>query len=276
MNIDNFDSGPGIEDVVREELRRLLPSRYGVRAGVVNDSTGRTSGDCDVLLLNEAWFPSIKAGATADSRRFHFPIEAVYGVIEVKQSLNAAALDSAMEKLISVSRLQRAAAPELLVENREVRLEEHHAMQPLFTAVLATDLSAGEDLETLVHRFIAINGQVGRREVVTALCVLGYGFVAWSIRPEEGTPQLAYFRGDEETKHLSPVLLRTCPDASESAFYELLTLTLGYISQMVLPADDVAVKYGASQLIRTPEARNWDMHPDGCNCWDTDSDGEAT
>src|SRR5688500_10493096 len=47
MNIDNYDSGPGVEDIVREELRKLLPTRYAVRAGVVNDRLGRTAGDVD-------------------------------------------------------------------------------------------------------------------------------------------------------------------------------------------------------------------------------------
>jgi len=268
MNIDNFDSGPGIEDVVREELRLLLPSRYGIRSGVVNDSTGLTAGDFDVLLLNETWFPSIKAGATTGSRRFHFPVEAVYGVMEVKQSLNATALDKAMEKLVSVSRLQRDPAPELLVENRVTHVEGDQPMQPLFTAVLATDLGPDEDLEELVHRFVAINGQVQRREVVTALCVLGHGFASWSIRTEDGPPRLAFFGGDEVTEHLRPTFLRTSPDATDSAFYELFTLTLGYLSTMVLPVDEIAVKYGAPQQVRTPVGRNWDMHPDGCTCWD--------
>jgi hypothetical protein len=45
MNIDNYDSGPGIEDILREELRSLLPGRYSVRSGVINDRQGRTAGD---------------------------------------------------------------------------------------------------------------------------------------------------------------------------------------------------------------------------------------
>ncbi|MCR6688114.1 DUF6602 domain-containing protein [Cellulomonas sp.] len=269
MNIDNFDSGLGVEDIVREQLRLLFPSRYGVRSGVVNDSEGRTVGECDVLLLNESWFPSIKAGATAESRRLHFPVEATYGVIEVKQSLDAAALDAAMAKLVTVSRLRREAAPKLLVENRDAHLIGDHNMQPIFKAVIATDLRPGEDFEDLVHRFVALNGQVRRREVITALCVLGHGFASWSIASEDGPPQLAYFDGVEETEHLRPVLLHTGPDATDSALYELFTLALGYMSSMVLPIDDVAVKYGAPQRVQHPTTATWDLHPDGCTCWDT-------
>lgn len=34
--IDNFDSGPGIEDIFREEFSQILPKRYAVKAGVLD------------------------------------------------------------------------------------------------------------------------------------------------------------------------------------------------------------------------------------------------
>ena len=37
FNIDNYDSGVGLEDLMRQELSSLLPTRYCVDAGVVND-----------------------------------------------------------------------------------------------------------------------------------------------------------------------------------------------------------------------------------------------
>lgn len=77
FNIDNYDSGAAIEDLVRRELRRLLPARYEVAAGVLNDATGATVGDCDVLICNRIWAPVIKLGATEESRRVHFPVESI-------------------------------------------------------------------------------------------------------------------------------------------------------------------------------------------------------
>ena len=73
FNVNNFDSGPGLEDLVRHELSNLLPDRYSVNAGVVNDSEGRTAGDCDIVIRDRIWTPAIKLGATPTSRRFHFP-----------------------------------------------------------------------------------------------------------------------------------------------------------------------------------------------------------
>ena len=73
MNIDNFDSGPGVEDIIRGELNLLLPTRYSVRAGVINDRKGHTGGDFDVIIFSDLWFPVVKAGATPESRRVHLP-----------------------------------------------------------------------------------------------------------------------------------------------------------------------------------------------------------
>ena len=55
FNIDNYDSGPGVEDVVRQELSRLLPCRYCVDAGVVNDKEGKTAGDFEIVVRDHTW-----------------------------------------------------------------------------------------------------------------------------------------------------------------------------------------------------------------------------
>ena len=111
FNIQNFDSGAGVEDVVREELGNLLPKRYSVDPGVVDDRDGQTAGDCDVLIRDPLWSPVIKLGATARSRRRHFPIEGVYAAAEIKQTLGWDALEKAMEKMVKLSRLNRSENP---------------------------------------------------------------------------------------------------------------------------------------------------------------------
>ena len=123
FNIDNYDSGPGLEDFIRRELSQLLPGRYSVHAGVVNDQDGRTSGDHEVLIGNRFWAPAVKLGATPDSRRFHYPIESIYSAIEVKQTIGYRELDQAMEKLVKLSRLNRPDNPYgHITENQHIRL----------------------------------------------------------------------------------------------------------------------------------------------------------
>ena len=73
FNIQNYDSGPGLEDIVRQELSKLLPDRYAIDPGIVNDRNGKTAGEADVLIRNNTWAPVVKLGATPHSRRFHFP-----------------------------------------------------------------------------------------------------------------------------------------------------------------------------------------------------------
>lgn len=259
MNIDNFDSGPGLEDMVREELARILPTRYAVRSGVVSDSAGRTAGDCDVILFNETWFPAIKAGAADASRRWHYPIEGVYGVIEVKQCLTAASLDAAMKKLIVTSRLDAVGGDSrLLVENRPA-YDFVRPSPPVFSAILAAGIGDDQDLDDLVHRFVAINGQVPRSDVVNALCVLGAGFVTWGYQVDgEALPRTAYFLEEDMVKDIFPLFLQG-PD--NSYFYEFATLLLQYLHQRVLDAESVAVAYGAAQKARRPLADQWNLHP---------------
>ena len=68
FNINNFDSGLGVEDIVREELANLLPQRYRVDAGIVNDRSGQTAGDCDLAIRDNIWSSVIKLGATDQCR----------------------------------------------------------------------------------------------------------------------------------------------------------------------------------------------------------------
>jgi hypothetical protein len=258
MNIDNFDSGPGVEDIFREELSRILPTRYSVRSGVVSDSTGNTAGDCDVVVFNDIWFPSIKAGATEGSRRWHYPIEGTYGVLEIKQSLSAASLDDAMAKLVACSRLEANRTHDRIVENRGVYLNEDSP--PMFTAIVATGLAHGYSRDDLVQRFVALNGMVERRAVVNALCVLGDFFVTWGIDDGEGRlPRTTYFIGDELNEEIFPLYAR---QSGICALYELVTVLLGHLHGMVLMAEDIAVHYGAPQKASRPELDLWNLLPD--------------
>ena len=154
-NIQNFDSGPGVEDVVREELANLLPARYSVDAGTVNDRTGRTAGDCDALIRDPLWSPVIKLGATALSRRRHFPIEGIYAAAEIKQTLGLDELDKAMEKMVTVSRLDRPDNPYgHITENQYLPYHDQPGMilNPLHTSVFATRLADGVLFDKVAER----------------------------------------------------------------------------------------------------------------------------
>ena len=76
FNIQRFDSGAGVEDVVREELGSLLPKRYSVDAGVVDESRGengrrlrRIDSRSPVGAGHQAWRDGMVEASTFSDRR---------------------------------------------------------------------------------------------------------------------------------------------------------------------------------------------------------------
>ena len=219
FSINNFDAGPGLEDITRQELSKLLPDRYSVDAGVVNDQDGKTADDCDVLITNRMWAPVVKLGATPESRRVHYPIEGIYSVIEIKRTLRFEELDNAMEKLVKVSRLNRPKQDYgHITENQHIRDfdREGFTLNPLWTTVLATKLKEGVAFRDVVLRLGQINACLNRDDMVKNLYVLGHG-TAW-YSPADGSAGEATFMWD---RHI-PLILRFSDQTPENTFYVFL------------------------------------------------------
>jgi hypothetical protein len=263
LNIDNFDSGPSSEDILRDEIGKLLPKRYSVTAGVVSDRLGQTGGDFDILIFNDFWFPSVKAGATQSSRRVHYPIEGVYALLEVKQSLSKKTLDDAMRKLVVGHRLDRpVVSGERYVENRTSGSCTHHIPNPLYSAIVAVGLADGADFLSLVNRFCVINQQLERLSVVRSLCVLGEGTVVWGCQPmglSEAKP--AKFMNDDLYERIFPVL--TEAQDSRSSLYTLMTDLFGHLQSSILAPEDIPSHYGdKSPAVKTPTGGSFFLEPD--------------
>ena len=216
FNINNFDSGPGIEDIVRRELSSLMPLRYCVDAGVVNDASGRTAGDLDVVVRDQTWTNVVKLRATSQSRRSHFPFEAIYAAMEVKQTLGFKELDIAMEKLVTLSRLSRLQNPYgHITENQHLQFldKEGFILNPLHTTVFGARIQDGVDFQDVAHRFEEINSYLDRDNMVTMLCILGEGTAWYSVK--SGTPFNATFMTDRQEL----LILQVDNLELENAFY---------------------------------------------------------
>ena len=239
FNVFNYDSGSGVEDIVREELANLLPERYSVEPGVVNDRHGNTAGDCDVVIRDQIWSPAIKLGAANASRRFHFPIEGVYAASEIKQTLGVEELDAAMKKLVTISRLDRPDNPYgHITENQHIESldKEGKILNPLHTSVFATGLRDGITFKDLVKRFGAINSMLSRDEMVKMLCVLDQGTAWYSVA--SGRPYNAdYMRDRSQT-----LILQVNIGEPENAFYRFYNELLGHLTRSVLGL--VNLEYG--------------------------------
>ena len=241
FNIDNFDAGHGVEDIVREEFARLLPGRYKVDRGVVNDRHGHTVGDCDLLIRDAIWSAAVKPGATAQSRRVHFPIEGIYAGVEVKRTLGLGELDDAMKKLVSLARLDRPDNPYgHITENQHLEFcdKANQILNPLHTTVFATRLAKGVSFGDVVQRFGTINAVLGRDEMVTTLCVLDAGAAWYSV--ESGHPMDADHMRDRRT----PLVLQIDHGEPQDVFYRHHVLLMGHLTRSVLGLVGLAHAYG--------------------------------
>jgi hypothetical protein len=80
-------------------LRDFLPPQFGIESnGIVIDQFGNASKQCDIIIYDAKSFPKYF--------RKIFPIEVVYGVIEVKTCITTSEAKNALENLKSVNELE--------------------------------------------------------------------------------------------------------------------------------------------------------------------------
>jgi hypothetical protein len=255
--LDNFDSGPMFEQAVRREMELLLPKRYSVTSARLLDCEGMTAGNCDVVLFNETWFSPIKAVDKKTARHQYLPIESVYAVGEVKQTLSAETLDRAMEKLITCHRLGRPKTfANRVVENREGTPCPHGLTNPLFSFILAGRISPGDTFQDLIGRFFEISKKLKRLEVVRALCVLNEGVVVWSFRDPRHESEIrpARFIKDDLFQPIFPVF---SPASSRSPFLFLMQMLHQGLFPTILAPEDLSFVYGLDpKQIKIPTSEN--------------------
>ena len=99
--------GDGSEAVWLELLGKYLPERYSVAKAFVVDSRDAMSQQIDVVVFDRQYTPFI---FVIEGQKF-IPAESVYAVFEAKQSVNAAMIRYAKEKVASVRALHRTSLP---------------------------------------------------------------------------------------------------------------------------------------------------------------------
>jgi hypothetical protein len=246
MNMYNFDSGPSVEEIIRDEFGRLLPNRYSVRAGTIVDQEGSTGGDCDLTIFNDFWFPVIKSGAVTGSRKVFLPIDGVYAVGEIKQTLDFNTLDDAMEKLVTLHRLNRPPTNGYrMTENQDGGACFHTLTNPLYSMIIATSLKPGVEVDSIVKRFVSINKTLKRLEIVSALCILGYETVTWGWKFKDLIGPTIF----QKDLYLPLVPVRHNVNTVTSVLYALVADLLLRLNLSILPAEDIANRYGIKEQI---------------------------
>ena len=99
--------GDASENVWLDLLSTYLPQRYQAAKAHVVDSRGVFSDQIDVVVYDRQYSPFI----FRYEEQTIIPAESVYAVFEAKQTLNAAHVEYAREKVASVRRLHRTSLP---------------------------------------------------------------------------------------------------------------------------------------------------------------------
>lgn len=265
FNIDNFDSGLGIEDIIREEFSNILPDRYFVTKGVINDRNGFTAGDQDLIIFNKFWFPYLKSGATKESRRLHFPIEGVYAIGEIKQTLNFDNLDKAFEKLVISKRLERPKTGRTrIVENRELDDCKHGFTNPLYSFILAINLDESISVDEIFLRFFEINKNLRRTDIINCLCILQKATITWAYFDDYSEELKPYSFSNYIENAYEPILpiLSEVNEKKKSSLYDLIIHLLAHLYNTILGGEDLALAYGNSYSgIKVPPKDKFLINP---------------
>lgn len=91
------------ERCIIEFLKKYMPTRYSVNSGIVIDSNGKTSDQIDIIIYDNQYTTTM-----LDQQEHRYvPAEAVYAIIEVKQTINKEYIEYAGNKAKSVRCLER-------------------------------------------------------------------------------------------------------------------------------------------------------------------------
>jgi hypothetical protein len=98
------DRGEFRERVIEDFLRPFMPKCYGLGSGEVFSQDGAGSRQLDVVFYDDVFSTIL----FRDKNNQLFPCESVFGSVEVKSQLTTEELDTAIENVASLKRLERA------------------------------------------------------------------------------------------------------------------------------------------------------------------------
>ena len=167
--------GAAREGVLLDFLRSRVPATVrAVGSSEVIDSTGRTSSQQDILLVDPSTPPFLHQG-----HQRMYPAECIHGVIEVKGRLTKREVFDACSKIASVKRLRKAAyRPDLLGRSYRSTIDDS-MMSHLPTLGFVFAFSSQAKLPTIASNVAEWSDDKPPDEWPDALFVLDKGTVCW-------------------------------------------------------------------------------------------------
>lgn len=170
--------GDASEQVWLELLQTYLPQRYQAAKAHVVDSQGVFSEQIDVVIFDRQYSPFI----FKYEEQTIIPAESVYAVFEAKQSINAAQVSYAKQKVLSVRKLHRTSLPipfangtypaKPLIPICGGLLTFESDWNPPLDQPLLDSLSDGEQTSSLdigcvaAHGYFCLNQQTGASDII--------------------------------------------------------------------------------------------------------------
>lgn len=191
-------------EVIKEYLEKYLPGNIGIANGECISTDGTVSPECDIILYEKNTTPYLihKDGYQV------FPIECVYGVIEIKSKLDKAQLKDSIEKITKIKSMPKTAyeAQKGPVIQSTTLYGKQWDYFPTIGMIFSFD---SVEMETLKKHFLSMQKNIAHEKQVDSLWVLNKGMIIH--RNNNGTIEVA---PNQETspkiiKSENPLLLLT-------------------------------------------------------------------
>jgi hypothetical protein len=156
------EKGRIVEGVVKTALRAILPGRFSIGSGFAINSIGEASSQLDLVIYDAVYnAPIVLEGGTG-----LFPIECIYGLVEVKSRLDRAEIDSitkaigAIRKMALDKRYARYGSQKNSKgKSVAVEIEVPNKLPPrAFVVAINADYNAIESMETALRELTKSNG----------------------------------------------------------------------------------------------------------------------
>jgi hypothetical protein len=160
--------------VVEAFLAKHLVGNVRVaHGGEIITTDGDTSGECDIVIYDADVRPILTSAAYSV-----FPVEIVYGVIEVKSKLTTKELESAVAKLSAIKRLTKRAFLATPVKRRPRLNLYGESLEdfPIFTFIFAYD---SIDLTSIGSKLDELQEGVEPRYHLDGIWVLDKGYFSY-------------------------------------------------------------------------------------------------
>ena len=275
-NQNNFDSGIPIEDFFRDTIQKVIPPKYSITSGTIIDRNNNTCGDCDVVFYDSFSYPNLKLPSTDNSRRKFLSFESIYGIIEIKQSLNLGALTSngklkdntktnlvvACEKIAQFKALERKKSNDVNATSGLAGKSSRYRNRP-FGYILCMD--GPDDWKAAQKEIRKINKEIPKELRIDGLFILDkYSFSWFSTNPNSLVKEIRDVNlTDKFAEQFNQVLdsnvTEVAPEdangdgiifSGENTLYYLFTLLWNNLSTQTLSAPDFYFDYGGRESLR--------------------------